>query len=109
MLVRVTAERPLVDPLALSTALAARVSGGARRAFYEEVTGFCDRTRRDARPAIVGISGPQGSGKSSLAEAVTGALSDLGVRALTMSIDDFYLTRGDQVELARRHPGDRCL
>jgi len=58
----------------------------------------------DGAPRIVIVSGPQGSGKSTLSSAVVRAFSRLGVAALTFSIDDFYLTRAEQLALAARHP-----
>jgi len=33
----------------------------------------------------------------------------LGVRAASVSIDDFYLTNEDQTALARQHPDNRLL
>ena len=54
---------------------------------------------------LIGISGLQGSGKSTLAAQLVAALADAGVPALTMSIDDFYLGRGERARIARRvHP-----
>ncbi len=56
------------------------------------------------RPLVLGIQGPQGSGKTTLAAAITAALGDTGVRAASVSIDDFYLTYAEQRALADRHP-----
>lgn len=58
---------------------------------------------------ILGINGPQGGGKSTLAAAVAAALGAAGVRALALSIDDLYLPRAGQVELAAAFGGDRLL
>lgn len=63
--------------------------------------------RRDAR--VVAVNGPQGAGKSSLCAAAVDALSAAGLRAVTVSIDDFYLTHDAQRALAAGHPGDRYL
>ena len=61
------------------------------------------RGRRHA--LFVGISGLQGSGKSTLAAQLVAALTQGGAPALAMSIDDFYLGRGERTRLARRaHP-----
>lgn len=82
-----------------------------RAEYYARVMDFC-AAQLDAsgvRPVVVGISGPQGAGKSTLAEAVAGAFGDAGVRALTCSIDDFYLTYDEQRALAERHPGNPYL
>lgn len=54
---------------------------------------------------FVGISGLQGSGKSTLAAQLVSALTQAGVAALALSIDDFYFGRGERIRLARRaHP-----
>lgn len=56
------------------------------------------------RPFVLGISGPQGSGKSTVAAALVGATRSAGRRAVTVSTDDFYLARTAQVGVAERHP-----
>ncbi|KOS18105.1 putative kinase mug58 [Escovopsis weberi] len=56
------------------------------------------------RPLFVGLNGVQGVGKTTLVALLTAALRDDGIRALVCSIDDFYLTRREQVALAERHP-----
>lgn len=55
---------------------------------------------------VVGISGSQGSGKSTLAALLVLLLRELmGLRAVNLSIDDFYLTRAQRLALAREvHP-----
>ncbi|MFU8815473.1 MAG: hypothetical protein ACNA7W_09005 [Pseudomonadales bacterium] len=52
------------------------------------------------RPLLIGISGAQGSGKTTLARALQAALGVAGVRALAMSLDDFYLPRSQRRQLA---------
>ena len=60
---------------------------------------------RDAAPFILGISGGQGAGNSTLCEALTEALEKEGKTALTLSLDDFYLPKSDRQHLARTiHP-----
>ena len=61
------------------------------------------------RPWVLGLQGPQGCGKSILAEELVQALSSAGVRAVSVSIDDFYLTHAEQLALAARHPGNPYL
>lgn len=52
------------------------------------------------RPPLIGISGPQGSGKTTLARA---AAERLG--GVAFSLDDVYLTRADRAAMARAvHP-----
>jgi D-glycerate 3-kinase len=61
------------------------------------------------RPWVLGLQGPQGCGKSTAAAAVVEDARGRGWRAVTVSIDDFYLTRAEQVALAARHAGNPFL
>jgi len=56
------------------------------------------------RPYFLGISGPQGSGKSTIASALTTALPNIGITTLTFSVDDFYRTHEELETLAKAHP-----
>lgn len=54
---------------------------------------------------IVGVCGPQGSGKSTGVAVLARLLDDTGLSAATLSIDDVYLTREARQDLAARvHP-----
>lgn len=66
------------------------------------------RERRD-RARVALLSGPQGAGKSTLAGLAVDTLDDVGLRAVTVSIDDFYLTHDAQRALAERHAGNRFM
>ncbi|HEY5644609.1 MAG TPA: hypothetical protein VIS76_01585, partial [Pseudomonadales bacterium] len=56
-------------------------------------------------PVVLGISGGQGAGKTTLAALLVQALSLRGRRGVTLSIDDFYLPRRDRHALAKTvHP-----
>lgn len=57
-------------------------------------------------PLIIGISGAQGSGKSTLCRMLEALLvGEQGLNAATLSLDDLYLTRRERAELAREvHP-----
>ena len=76
------------------------------------ITRFCldgALAPRASRAHVIGVSGPQGGGKSTLTARLVTAMGSAGLRAATVSIDDFYLTHAEQRDLAARHPGDRCL
>jgi len=55
---------------------------------------------------LVGVSGAQGTGKSTLAEFLRLAIEVIsGWRVVVLSLDDFYLTKKDRVRLSKRvHP-----
>lgn len=65
------------------------------------------RSRR--RPLILGLQAPQGAGKTTIGTRVLAALPGQGLRATSVSIDDFYLTRTEQLALAAAHPGNPYL
>lgn len=99
------------EDAALNGALA-RVAPEARvRRYYAPVARFCvDRLRASAkRPLVFGVSGPQGAGKSTLADALVVGLGALGYRGVAISIDDFYLTHDEQLRLSEAHPDNPYL
>jgi D-glycerate 3-kinase len=59
-----------------------------------------------ARTLLIGVNGSQGSGKSTLAALLKELLAqNFGLRAIALSIDDFYLSREARLALARQiHP-----
>jgi D-glycerate 3-kinase len=61
------------------------------------------------QPVFIGLQAPQGGGKTTLVTHVLGLLPDLGLRGTGVSIDDFYLTRAEQLRLAAAHPGNPYL
>lgn len=57
------------------------------------------------RLKIFAISGAQGSGKTTLAGALQGALQQCGICTGVVSLDDYYLSRRERAQLAERvHP-----
>lgn len=78
----------------------------ADSALVEALTGAIAETRqRLARPVLIGVSGVQGSGKSTLCAQIETALVARGLSAATLSLDDLYLTRAGRAVLARTvHP-----
>lgn len=68
----------------------------------EELHALIDQSER---PLIIGISGAQGTGKSTLAGLMSLLLGEQGYRVARLSLDDFYLSRARRTELAQRaHP-----
>ena len=51
---------------------------------------------RASRPRVFAISGPVGAGKSTVAGAVVRSLAKVGIRAVALSLDDFYLSRAER-------------
>lgn len=65
--------------------------------------------RSPRRPVFAGISAPQGAGKTTLVGRLVPLLAEHGMRAVAVSIDDFYLRREEQVQLAAENPGNPYL
>ena len=62
------------------------------------------RKRLD-RPVVVGLCGPQGSGKSTTARRWAAGLAVAGFPTAVLSLDDFYFTRAERAGLSRdAHP-----
>ncbi|WP_428382042.1 hypothetical protein [Nevskia ramosa] len=76
------------------------------QAFYRQLAAWMAGRQRGQRASIVGINGGQGSGKSTAAAFLKNELlSAHGLRAVVLSLDDFYLPRADRERLAREvHP-----
>src|SRR5687767_10663938 len=64
------------------------------------------RVAHSHQALLVGVSGCQGSGKTTLASLLVLMLRELlGLRAINLSIDDFYLTHAERQTLSRSvHP-----
>ncbi|KAI5073755.1 hypothetical protein GOP47_0011768 [Adiantum capillus-veneris] len=63
----------------------------------------------DVPALVMGITAPQGCGKSTLVYSLDYLFNSLGSRAVSVSIDDFYLTGQDQEKLAAENPGNSLL
>ena len=99
-----------------AAALAARLPAGPdleRRIhhLYLPVCFFCLawRQRSPTPPLMVGVQAPQGSGKTTLVWHLLELLPMLGLRGTAVSIDDFYLTRAEQLAVAAHHAGNPYL
>ena len=63
------------------------------------------RCQQHQSPLIVGLSGCQGSGKSTAAAALALLSKAAGLRVAVISLDDFYLSRSQRAALAKeQHP-----
>ncbi len=60
-------------------------------------------------PLILGISGPQGSGKSTLSSKLVNTLNSKQFYTIELSLDDLYLTHGNQSQLAKSEPDNSLL
>ena len=60
-------------------------------------------------PLCVGLSAPQGCGKTTLVTAFEELFESEGLVCVSMSLDDFYLTRREQVALAEGHASNDLL
>lgn len=78
----------------------------ATEKFYDEILDWVLARLKPGRPFTLGVNGPQGSGKTTLTAALCERLASRGKRAVAISVDDFYLTRAEQVALAARHPNN---
>ncbi|KAG1670117.1 hypothetical protein FOA52_013693 [Chlamydomonas sp. UWO 241] len=58
---------------------------------------------------VLGISAPQGCGKTTIVEQLELLFAWAGARAASVSIDDFYLSYADQCATRDANPGDRLL
>lgn len=66
--------------------------------------------RTSPAPLFIGLQGPQGCGKTTACNAAIAQLhAEHNLRGVTLSVDDFYLTRAEQVELAKQHAGNSYL
>lgn len=77
----------------------------AAAAYQQLLLQLLNRLLALPRPAIIGISGAQGTGKSTLARALTELLISQGIAAGSVSLDDYYLSKARRQQLAGNiHP-----
>lgn len=102
-----------IDTSRMSDAEAARIYE-----YYLPVYVWCETQRKEhvshqrkgrKAPLVLGISAPQGCGKSTLCEQLESLFEYKGLRAASVSIDDFYLTREDHVKMSGKNAGNRIL
>jgi D-glycerate 3-kinase len=63
------------------------------------------RQQKQGKPLVVGINGAQGTGKSTMSAALQLILENQGYKVAVLSLDDFYLSHHQRLELAASiHP-----
>ncbi|EEH53654.1 glycerate kinase [Micromonas pusilla CCMP1545] len=67
------------------------------------------RSRDPPPPLVVGLSAPQGCGKTTVVSTLVKLLERRGTRAASLSIDDVYLTGAEQDALAAANPTNALL
>ncbi len=68
---------------------------------YQAILSMLSRQlRAHSTPAVIGITGAQGTGKSTLANLLVTELLAQGIRCAAVSLDDYYLTRQARQQLA---------
>lgn len=67
-------------------------------------TQLTDHYQALGRPLVQGVLGGQGTGKTTLGQALTTILEHLGYRPLSLSIDDLYKTYADREQLRQIDP-----
>lgn len=73
--------------------------------YWKPLSTHIARRAANRKPLIVGISGAQGSGKTTLCRFLEALLKTRGLRAVTLSLDDLYLTHSERLQLAAEvHP-----
>lgn len=60
-------------------------------------------------PIFIGLNGPQGIGKSTLCANIIEEFKKENIKAIHISIDDFYLTHAEQVKLANENKNNPYL
>ncbi|XP_037413788.1 D-glycerate 3-kinase, chloroplastic-like [Triticum dicoccoides] len=103
-----------IDELRLTDAEKSRIYH-----FYIPVFLWCEDQVADHRskynegdeipPLVIGVSAPQGSGKTTLVFALDYLFRVSGRNSATLSIDDFYLTAAEQGKLRETHAGNALL
>lgn len=99
--------------------LLARVAEGLRETtfntLYWPVLRFIDecaaskRLTSPRKPLVVGVSAPQGCGKTTMTKILCDSFARMNTKVLSISLDDFYLTAAEQDALSLRHHSNRCL
>ncbi len=82
-----------------------------RKEFYKKIENWITARLNSTakKPQLIGINGSQGIGKSTLCAHLVKSFADRGIKAVSLSIDDFYYTRNEQIALAAKHADNPLL
>ncbi|CAO2648308.1 Nn.00g075750.m01.CDS01 [Neocucurbitaria sp. VM-36] len=79
-----------------------------RQVLEEFIPKFRERRQSLSRPIVLGITGLQGSGKSTVAAKIVQILSsEYHIHAITVSLDDFYKTHVDLIAQRDKDPTNK--
>src|SRR5688500_1846685 len=70
---------------------------------WQPIADFIAMCAATKRPLLVGVNGAQGSGKSTLCRFLEVLLAEGGLRAVTIALDDLYLTHAQRMAFADEH------
>lgn len=77
---------------------------------YQYILNHFKQDKRDNHPYFVGISAPQGCGKTTLTSVLREIFQSIhSLSVVSLSLDDFYLTGAEQDALAARYPDNPLL
>lgn len=97
---------PAIAALIAAEGLPESYRGTIERHWHPLAAAIAARASTTGQPLIIGVSGSQGSGKSTLCRMLEVLLAEHhGLHAVTLSLDDIYLTRTARADLAATvHP-----
>jgi D-glycerate 3-kinase len=98
-------QHPWLDEFLAAEDLPAGFEGTVER-ICEPVADLAAAARRAlGRTVVIGLCGPQGSGKSTIAAVARRLLAERGLSAAVLSLDDLYLPKEERARLAAEvHP-----
>lgn len=101
-----TMQNALIQPFIRAHKLPEAYVETAEKWFFPLVEALVLHQKEASRPLVIGVNGAQGSGKTTLADLLVFLLQQrYPVNAVSLSIDDFYLTRSERIALAQSvHP-----
>ena len=80
--------------------------------YYLPIAMWIQRLKKhhtEQSPLVLGISAPQGCGKSTMVACLCDVFEKMGMNVASVSIDDFYLTHADQKRVAAEYEDNPLL